>query len=379
MRQARKSAMQEDYADAIRCYQQILQVDTVKENMDLQLRLAWCFEQNEQWQEARRAYARLFDQYEKRGEWEAARLLKPKLQQLQDLQKLPVEVAKHVETLSFPELLRVLKDMGSEFELDAGDVLCDAGDTSHVLWLLEEGILGVKMPDYPNDEPDDLCARDGVSVLVGELGLFTHQRRSARVWARNRCRLYAVPVQHIEALEDTAFQSGMYDLLKTYWIDPILSKHAIFERVNDVDRRYLSTFLKPLDMKPGATLVKPGEDHDGAYLLQRGCLFFVHEKVDTEQVTSIYPGDLVHLSGLLHGYRGSYEIRVATEARLLYLSREDFDLFAMRRPWIIQALLHYSRRPAWLQVTHPDDAYLWMTDRQIRQRHVSLKGDENGG
>ncbi len=44
MRQARKAANKEQYKEACDLYQQVLDSDTMKDNLDIQLRLAWCHE-----------------------------------------------------------------------------------------------------------------------------------------------------------------------------------------------------------------------------------------------------------------------------------------------------------------------------------------------
>ncbi|MDQ6990435.1 MAG: cyclic nucleotide-binding domain-containing protein [Mariprofundaceae bacterium] len=262
--------------------------------------------------------------------------------------------------------------MGKSFVMSEGDILCEAGDPSHMLWLLESGKLGVQLPEYLEDGEDELSATDELSVLVGELGFFTRQRRSAKVWAKEVCQIYQISFEMIDSCDDLAFQQAMQALLKHYWMYPILSKHAIFERINDVDRRALCDLFVPIDMAPGECLIHHGEDHDGAYLLQQGCLFFMYEsETGKEHVSSMVPGDIVHLGGLLHAYHANYEVCTATAVRLLHISRQHMERFLKTRPWMVDVLLRYSRRPAWRQIMRPDDAYLWMTNREIKHRAVS--------
>jgi len=393
IRQARQLLTKKSYHEAVATYQEIVQCEDMKHSKDMWLRLAWCYEQMEAWGDACAMYEHVADMYEQQDEADAAQALDAKVQDicaawipkdeiLESSEVLQVsevleETPEPPTAMDFPDLLNELKGIGDVLTLTTGEVLCEAGDPADFLWLLEDGVLGIQLPEYLEDGEDMLVAEDGVSVLLGELGLFTRQRRSARVRAKQTSRLFQIPISTIEACESAAFKLAMLDLLKHYWMYPILSKHSIFERMNDVDRRALCDLFTPICMPSGVRLIHYGEDHDGAYLLQQGCLFFIcKSETGEKQVSSMFPGDMVHLGGLLHAYEANYEVRTATSVRLLHLSRHNIESFIKSRPWMVDILLRYSRRAAWRQVMHPDDAYLWMTNREIHQRRVSLSTDE---
>lgn len=79
-------------------------------------------------------------------------------------------------------------------------------------------------------------------------------------------------------------------------------------------------------------MIEAKEEHDGAYLLQMGCLFFLHDtaspiddELDDENgnlLSSVVPGDMIQMGGLLYGYQSPYRIVAATPVRLLRLSLE---------------------------------------------------------
>jgi len=383
MRRARQLVMQQSYEEATTTYQTILQCDGMQDSMDIRLRLAWCYEQTEAWGDACAMYKHVIQLYQQQGNDVSAQALQEKIQGLHHRAETDAK-AKHISpslqqqtALDFPALLNRLKDMGDVRTLAAGEVLCEAGEPSTVMWLLEEGVLGVQLPDYLLDGEDILTATDELSVLVGELGFFTRQRRSAKVWAKQACRLVQISIQAMDSCQDIPFKLAMSELLKQYWMYPILSKHSIFERMNDIDRRALCDLFTPIDLPSGMSLIQHGEDHDGAYLLQQGCLFFVYaSETGQQQLSSMFPGDMVHLGGLLNAYRADYEVRTATNVRLLHLSRHHINDFLKNRPWMVDVLLRYSRRAAWRQVMRPDDAYLWKTNREIHQRKVRLNHDD---
>ena len=100
-------------------------------------------------------------------------------------------------------------------------------------------------------------------------------------------------------------------------------------------------------------------------------MFFIpqhDDDQDTSQPNSIFPGDMVHLGGLLPGYNSDYQVIAATHCQLLHLSQKAFEPFVASRSWLFQSLIHFVKRPSRLQLMHPDDDYMWLTDR-----HVNLK------
>jgi len=73
MRQARKAANKEQYEEACSLYQQLLDSDAMKGNLDIQLRLAWCYEHLGQIDEASTLYQGVIKQYKDDGELEPSR------------------------------------------------------------------------------------------------------------------------------------------------------------------------------------------------------------------------------------------------------------------------------------------------------------------
>ena len=377
MRQARKAANKEQYQEACELYKQVLDTGEMKNSLDVQLRLAWCYENLGQVNEACALYQGVIRKYTSEGELGAAEALQKSVDALvesEDVKERPAKI-EDVVALNTVQLMDALQAMGTDIELLPGDKLCDEGGMPDTLWLLTLGTLTIQMSDYTEDKPDKLCAKEGEFVLVGELGIFTDQRRYATVYAESLCRLCAIPARQINDCKELPFQSAMEDLLRKHWVDPVLAQHAIFDRVNDVDRLRLSRSLKVVELEPGECLIEAGKENDGAYLLQIGCLFFLHDvdgplddwpdDEDGNLLTSVVPGDMIHMGGVLHGYQSPYRVVAATPVRLLHLSREAFEFFSLRRPWIVQAVLRYCRRPVHLQVMHPNDDYLWKANRHI--------------
>lgn len=376
LRGVRKAVSAENFQEAEELYENILTFPEMADDLDIRLRYAYCAEKNGNIEQAMNAYAGVLEIYRESGDDGAAASLEKIMEKLKQGPEAEVEGTseEEVEALNDAELMRRLCSMGELSLFNPGDILCREGEMPDRLWLLQKGLLTVHMPDY--DEPDTIDVKKGHLTLVGELGFFTNQRRSADVEAATLSEIYAVKTADIrqEQQKDHAFKAGMQRLLIERWAEPVLTRHTVFERVNDIDRMRIMKNFKRVTMGPGATLIEAGEEHPYAYMLQSGCMFFMHsrdepnDKTDTDGgglMTSIFPGDMIHLGGLLEGYESDYRVVTATPVQLLRLSQEDFEPFTYRRPWIIQAIRRFSQRPTNLQVMKPEEDYLWKANRYV--------------
>lgn len=378
LRQVRKAISQENYPEAEMLYEQILQMPEMADDLDIRVRYASCTEKNGNRDQAIDAYCEVLKIYYDRGEEGAAASIEKILKELRSkaAETEPEAVEETaIEALNDAELMQRLCDMGKHVTPAAGEILCREGEMPESFWLLRHGSILVHLPDY--DEPDTIYAKEGHLALVGELGFFTDQRRSADLEVASNAELFEIRSDDVrkERERDPAFGAAMQRLLYERWAEPVLTRHTVFERVNDIDRMRLMRTFDRITLGPGEVLIEAGEEHHYAYMLQSGCMFFMHPKdhmddtadsADGSVMTSIFPADMVHLGGLLAGYKSEYRVVTATPVKLLRLSQQDFEPFTLRRPWIIQAILQFSRRPAHLQLMKPEDDYLWKANRHVK-------------
>lgn len=380
LRLARKAVASENYVEAETLYLRAMEFPDISDDLDIRVRYAYCTEKNGNLDQAIDAYCEVLNIYRNNGEKGAAASIEKILEELRNRpdekeepgQEEPEE-EHEVEALDDAELMQQLCEMGELISLAPGDMLCHEGDRPHTLWLMRSGSLTIHLPDY--DEPDTIAVKDGHLTLIGEIGFFTSQRRVADVEVTAAAELFAVNSTDILKREesDPAFRAAMERLTLERWAEPVLAHHTVFERINDIDRMRLMNRFKRITIEPGETLIEEGEEHTNTYMLQSGCLFFIHshpdegfEAHDGSMTVCIFPGEMIHLGGLLKGYRSEYRVLTATPVKLLRLSQEDFEGFTMRRPWITQAILHFSHRPAHLQIMRPEDDYLWKADRHVK-------------
>jgi len=379
MRKARKAAHSGDYNTAEQVYRNLRKIPQFKKDVDITLRFAYCAERTGDYSEALSAYEDARAEYELGGDDGAAEVVNGLIHQIR-LHLEEGESAKEKGIESPPtlenapddaEVMKSLIRVGEKRYLNEGDVLCRQGDPSSHLWFLMEGKIEVHVPDYV--DTDILTGHENAPYMLGELGYFTGQRRAATLVAVSYAELVEIPVRDIHAIcsRKSQLSAGIERMFREHLVERVLSRHTIFERVNDVDRRRMALAFEYRELGPGEVLIEPGAVHDGAYLLQSGCLLLKPsergQRCESEgnYITSMFPGDMIHLGGLLREYVPHYEVKTATPVRLLHLDREKFEPFTLRRPWIVQAILKHGRKPPQRQVMRPDEDYLWHVKRKI--------------
>ncbi len=387
LRQARVAVSNQAYAEAEALYVEIMSYKEMQNSLDLKMRHAFCAEKIGKIDVAVKYYQEIVISYHELGELAAAEVLEKQIADLYvaaETELSKTEAAEQifdakqldVKQLDEKELLPELAKMGEKRSLYPTEVLSDTEEVSEHLWLIEHGMIDVFMPS--SSENKRIEPAKGSLVMVGELGLFTGQRRNSTLVAHTTVDYYAVEIEKIRQRQrrEPLFNACMLQLLQKHWVEPILKQHSMFERLNDSGLKLLARMFEPKTLNAGETLLAVDDEHDGAYILQRGCMFLMYDEDDEKNetieeeymMTGIHPGDLLHLSGLLRGHKSAYSIVAATPVELMFISRQSFETFIQNRPWIVQALIRYSRRPGHLQVLHPQDEYLWQGNKDIRLR-----------
>jgi len=380
LRRARKAAHSGDYDTAEQVYRNLREMPQFRKDVDVTLRFAYCAERTGDYTEALSAYEDALTGYKVHGDDGAAEVVNGLIRQIrfhleqkesaeEDVSDDPVTLENAPDDL---EVTKRLMRMGKKRHLNVDETLCRQGDPSSYVWFLTDGRIEVHVPDYA--DTDVLTGHENAPYILGELGYFTGQRRAATLVARSCAELVEVFVKdiHVMCAGDARLAMGIERMFRERLVERVLSRHSIFECVNDVDRRRMALAFEYLELGPGEILIEPEVEHDGAYLIQSGCLLLNMpaqlRKDDSEDhyITSMFPGDIINLGGLLRGYAPHYQVTTATPVRLLRLNRKKFEPFTLRRPWIVQAILKHSRKPPHHQVMRPDEDYLWHVKRKIQ-------------
>ncbi len=391
IKQARQAIKNKDYSEACVLYRKLLEHEEARDNIDFRFRLAWCSEKAGYINDACALYEEIIAHYHQQGETGAA----ASLQAILDRLRRPKEITSAVdfEALAKADRKRLMHQlllMGEERVLAKGKQLFNAGDVAKHLWILLEGSVRISWPEHEHDDRIVTVAAGEDPELFAEDSVFTLQRREYAVTGERISRLMAVAIDQITQLRQQSidFDIAMEHLMRERWVTPILSRHPIFQRVNDIDRVRISHLFEPVELQVGECLMRRNEEHQAAYLVQEGCLFLVHERVEHDEedeeseepddgalLASVLPGCFLHLGGLLRGYESSCRVVAITPVRLLRLTQQTFESISSRRPWMIQALLRLVRLPIAEQVMEPHEDDLWNTNNKIKLRKVS-QGDE---
>ncbi|MDX8394493.1 MAG: cyclic nucleotide-binding domain-containing protein [Mariprofundales bacterium] len=390
LRQARQAANRGDYADAQALYVQLYDSDSYKNDVDIALRLAYCAEQAGDFATAKNLYKKVAQEYQKSGEIGPAKAVEDILERMRvHMQRVKQQKQqkdkdkdkdKEEELVEFQdnELIELLFWRGTRRILEPGEVLCIEGDLPKQLWLLTIGILEVRLPQ--DEDVIELKGTPTLPCIIGELGYFTRQRRAATLIAKTRIEILELVDEDMQLLfeRNPGFREGMERLFRERVFERMLARHAVFERINEIDRLRLALAFERVDIDAGQQLIGLQEENPYTYLMQAGCAFVTHTDDNEELVLAgaVFPGDLVHLGGLLDGFKGNYEVVAATPSTVLRLSRDIFNPFAERRPWIIPAIVKYSRKPATHQILHPDDEYRVAVNRHVKLSHGFSKSME---
>ncbi|MDX8401280.1 MAG: cyclic nucleotide-binding domain-containing protein [Mariprofundaceae bacterium] len=378
-RKAREAAARGDFETARRLYAELWKSPVWRRDRDVQLHYAWSCERTGDYTAALEAYRALMEHAsadEVPGEEDA--LIEESMVRLREMvedseRDGAARVVDAVRDESEAVLVRDLFAHGWEREFHVGETICRAGDPAAHMWLLVEGEVDVLVP---GQSVSTMRGSREKPCLLGELGYFTGMRRAATLCCATEVVVIELSYEKIEALlaQDAELRPIMEHLFRHRLVLPLLSRHEIFKRINDVDRRRLVVLFENSTLRPGQVLIEQGEETPDAWMVQSGTMLLLRRE-DGEEVFlgSMHPGDMFHLGGLLRGYQAPYRAVAGTSVKLLRLPRAAFEPFMQRRPWLIKAILKHSRLSLERQIMHPEARNLWAANRYIELKPVGRK------
>jgi len=91
---------------------------------------------------------------------------------------------------------KVILSMSTKHVLNEGDVLCKEGNDSNSVFILLQGKLSVRIQNSAN------VATINPVCTIGEIGVFTGEKRSATVFAMEKSSLFSLPKKSLDTLID---------------------------------------------------------------------------------------------------------------------------------------------------------------------------------
>ncbi len=245
--------------------------------------------------------------------------------------------------------------------------ICEIGDIASHMWLLIEGEVEVIVA---NMSVATLTGSRFKPCLMGEVAFFTGMRRAATLRCNTKVRLLELSFNEILDVQnkDPKIQELLDHIFRSRLASHLLSQHDIFKKLDDDERMQLALAFKHTSYLPGKILVEQGLPRNNAFLVQSGTLLMLKkgERGNFELISSMHPGDIFHLGGLLKDFKAPYRIVTGTPCRLLRLKTEVFEPVMRKHPWLIKDILARSHEEAERQVLRPEKANLWAANRYIK-------------
>jgi len=371
-RGAREAANGGDFRRARQLYGELRKTREGGQDKEVQLHYAYACERTGDLGEALEAYRQLIQQYHLAADDD--NLVEQNMQTLRQLvTTLDIQADRMLQFGRDADearlVLRLFKDASSR-KLNAGDLLCRAGEVAGQMWLLVDGSIDVIVPGQGISRVMGTANRP---CLLGELPYFTMMRRAADLCAVTQVTVLELPYENIpQIVQDEPDLSLLLEhLFRHRLVLRVLSKHSIFKLLNEVDRRRIAMIFKNSNLNPGQVLAEQGQEVPEAFMVQAGTMLLLRITAEgkEELVGSMQAGDMFHLGGLLRGFHAPYRIVAGTPVRLLRLPRVRFEPFMLRRPWLVKALIKRSRMPGESQIMHPEADNIWDADRYVDMEH----------
>jgi CRP-like cAMP-binding protein len=219
--------------------------------------------------------------------------------------------------------LRMLIEKVSVRRCDEGEIIIQQGAVGDSLFVLVEGEVVVFREEEPPVELE--CLREG--AFFGEIGLLTHQERSATVQALSECTVLEISSEVIGDLVEhhPPVLTVMLRFFRERLIDTLVETSDLFAPFGDDDQRDLIKRFAFIEAEAGSTLVRRGQPADGLYVLLCGQL----ELHRPDQAGDAAPraldiGDLFGDTSLLQNAPSEVTARTVTKCWLLQLDRDTF-------------------------------------------------------
>jgi CRP-like cAMP-binding protein len=159
-------------------------------------------------------------------------------------------------------------------DLKAGEVLFEQGEEGDSMYVLIDGVLGVRVRHQDGTETviDKLESR----AIVGEMALLSGQKRSATVFAVNDAALFRLTKSKFEQLteEDQSALAEIDAIVAPRWQRLQLAE-VLKDLFGDLDAASLHALqdqLEWLHLSNGDVLFRQGDAPDGMYIVVNGLL-----------------------------------------------------------------------------------------------------------
>ena len=260
------------------------------------------------------------------------------------------ELLAHIrETYLFKDLdEEVLQDLSKDLtwvSLESGENLFRLGDVSDSTYLVIDGLLDVAIP--LDDGEEQIVGKIGAGQLVGEMGVFTGQARTASIYAHTEndgAGLVKIPesgfsriasdnpyalAQVGDTIRQRLFRNQLAEML------PSLFGDLDEETFNNIEAE-----AEWVQVSRGDVLIRQGDPGDSMYILIRGRLQarITDEDGNKIVVGEVTPGESVGEMAMFTGETRTADVAAVRDTALVKFSKDGFDRLMDKYPHVIRQI-----------------------------------------
>jgi CRP-like cAMP-binding protein len=234
----------------------------------------------------------------------------------------PIPLFSELPSEAFARVLDALKLVRTR----PGDAIISQGDPGQSFFILARGAVRVWRADESGAAQVLATLHDG--SIFGEMALVSAQPRSATVTAETDCDLLEFDRQALGAAaqEVGTVAKALDKFTRERLLANLLATAALFRPLDRKQRIDLMRRFSAHDVPAGARIIEEGQPGQGLYVVLNGEMDV--SKVDGEEkvlLATLKPGDVFGEISLLNDQPTTASVTAASNATVLFLSREIFQ------------------------------------------------------
>ncbi len=231
-------------------------------------------------------------------------------------------------------------------ELKAGEYAVRQGDEGREAFALVRGVLNVVREDEVRGPV--VLAVLGAGSVFGEMALVSDAPRAASVVAVEPTHLLVAQRKHLEALaqKDGTISRELGRFCHGRMVSNLIRHSAILAAVEPKRRQDLVGRFTPETFKPGALLVRQGEEGESLFLIASGSVEVRSTDSEGDRVVlaQLGPGDVVGEISLILRRPATADVVAVHSTVALQLTREKFQEAIKQYPALLTELYELATK-----------------------------------
>ena len=238
---------------------------------------------------------------------------------------LPMPLFSDVSAEIFVEICRRLHYR----RVQKGETILQAGSTGDSVVIVASGHVAIK-------QADQVLAKVGAGVLLGEMGLLAGTARAATAIAHEEVEYFEFTREELELMAATT--PAIVDHLREFYhkrlMGNLLSTSPIFQQFDDSAQFLVINEFKLVGFKAGETIIEAGSPGKGLYLIASGQVevSVTDSESDKVVVANLGPTEIIGEISLLADQPTTATVKARDRVGALFLDRRDFNHIVDQHP-----------------------------------------------